>query len=37
MTIFYSDEEPVSKYSAAMLHLSPATTYVEFLMKNLLQ
>ena len=25
MTIFYSDVEPLSKYSPAMLHLSPAT------------
>ena len=25
MTIFYSDVEPLSKYSPVMLHLSPAT------------
>ena len=25
MTIFYSDMEPLSKYSPAMLHLSPVT------------
>ena len=25
MTIFYSDVEPLSKYSHVMLHLSPAT------------
>ena len=25
MTIFYSDVEPLSKYSPAMLHLSPST------------
>ena len=25
MTIFYPDEEPLSKYSPVMLHLSPAT------------
>ena len=24
-TIFYSDVEPLSKYSSVMLHLSPAT------------
>jgi len=26
MTIFYSDMEPLSKYSPVTLHLSPATT-----------
>ena len=28
MTIFYSDMEPLSKYSPVMLHLSPPTTRI---------